>query len=234
MHDHQPVNLRRCLLLGMQAITPFLPGIIPFGLIAGLTPITLGYSWIDASLGSLFMFAGASQLAAYQLLGQESSIWVILVTVMAINLRYVLYSASMAPYLSAAPRATRLLASYGLTDQIYAVCQRDYPLHTWQLSERIAYYAGGTILLWILWQACTLTGALMGQIVPIYWSLDFMIPLTFLALALGTLKSGAHRVAAVVGTTVSWLALDAPMNLGLIGGGIAGIISGILVKRFHS
>jgi Predicted branched-chain amino acid permease (azaleucine resistance) len=100
-------------LQGMRSMLPLLPGIIPFGLIAGLTPITLGYHWSDSILASIWMFAGASQLAAYQLIGEGASIWVILMTVAAINLRYVLYSASMAPFLTDASRPVRLLAGYG-------------------------------------------------------------------------------------------------------------------------
>lgn len=217
---------------GMRAILPLLPGIVPFGLIAGVTPITLGYSWIDSVLGSLLMFAGASQLAAYQLLGEGASIWVILMTVAAINLRYLLYSASLAPDLLGATRSARWLAGYGLTDQIYAIAKRDYPAHQWDLQERLAYYAGGSVTIWLLWQMCTLAGAMVGQIIPVFWSLEFMIPLTFLALALNTLKTRAHRVAAVVGATVSYLGLDLPYNLGLIVGALSGICAAIVSQRW--
>lgn len=216
----------------MRAILPLLPGIVPFGVIAGVTPITLGYSWIDSVLGSLLMFAGASQLAAYQLLGEGASIWVILMTVAAINLRYLLYSASLAPDLLGATRGARWLAGYGLTDQIYAIAKRDYPAHQWDLQERLAYYAGGSVTIWLLWQMCTLAGAMIGQIIPVFWSLEFMIPLTFLALALNTLKTRAHRVAAVVGATVSYLGLDLPYNLGLIVGALSGICAAIVSQRW--
>lgn len=216
----------------MRAILPLLPGIIPFGLIAGVTPITLGYSWLDAVTGSLLMFAGASQLAAYQLLGEGASIWIILMTVAAVNLRYLLYSASLAPDLNGASRSARWLAGYGLTDQIYAVAKRDYPAHQWDLDERLAYYAGGTVTIWLLWQICTLAGAMLGQVIPVFWSLEFMIPLTFLALALNTLKTRAHRVAAVAGATVSYLGLTLPYNFGLIAGALTGILAGLLSQRW--
>ena len=127
---------------------PFLPGIVPFGVVTGFTPISFGFTWIDSCLGSLLMFAGASQLATYQLMNEGASIWVILLTVTAINLRYVLYSASIAPHLADANRLTRLLAGYGLSDQIYPICHRDYRTYDWGLEERIAYYVGGTLLLW--------------------------------------------------------------------------------------
>lgn len=224
-------STRARALQGIQAIAPLLPGIIPFGLIAGLTPVTLGYTWVDSWAGSLLMFAGASQLAAYQLLGEGATLWVILLTVAAVNLRYLLYSASIAPYLSEAPRSARWLAGYGLTDQIYAVSVRDFPLHQWHISEKLAYYGAGTAVIWALWQVCTLAGALIGQVIPVFWSLEFMIPLTFLALALGTLKTHAHRSAGAVGALVSFVGIDAPYNLGLIAGALAGVIAGLLIHR---
>ena len=227
-------QLQSRALQGMRAMTPFLPGIVPFGLIAGFTPVSFGFTWFDAWAGSLLMFAGASQLAAYQLMHESASLWVILFTVAAINLRYLLYSASIAPHLADASRPIRLLAGYGLTDQIYAICHRDYPTHDWDLQERVAYYAGGTFLLWGLWQACTVLGAFVGQIIPVFWSLEFMIPLTFLALALDTLKTRSHQVAALIGAIVSFAGLQLPYNLGLMLGGIAGIIAGVMHQRIRS
>ena len=232
---HDPNRqLQSRALQGMRAMTPLLPGIVPFGLIAGFTPVSFGFTWFDAWAGSLLMFAGASQLAAYQLMHESASLWVILFTVAAINLRYLLYSASIAPHLADASRPIRLLAGYGLTDQIYAICHRDYPTHDWDLQERVAYYAGGTFLLWGLWQACTVVGAFVGQIIPVFWSLEFMIPLTFLALALNTLKTRSHQVAALIGAIVSFAGLQLPYNLGLMLGGVAGIIAGVMHQRIRS
>ena len=232
---HDPNRqLQSRALQGMRAMTPLLPGIVPFGLIAGFTPVSFGFTWFDAWAGSLLMFAGASQLAAYQLMHESASLWVILFTVAATNLRYLLYSASIAPHLADASRPIRLLAGYGLTDQIYAICHRDYPTHDWDLQERVAYYAGGTFLLWGLWQACTVVGAFVGQIIPVFWSLEFMIPLTFLALALNTLKTRSHQVAALIGAIVSFAGLQLPYNLGLMLGGIAGIIAGVMHQRIRS
>ena len=60
-----------------------------------------------------------------------------------------------------------------------------------------------------------------------------MIPLTFLALALNTLKTRAHQVAAATGAIVSFTGLDLPYNLGLILGGVIGILVGmVFFKRF--
>ena len=231
MNSQQSRRLRSPFIKGMRAMLPFLPGIVPFGVVTGFTPISFGFTWIDSWLGSLFMFAEAAQLAAYQLINEDASIWIILLTVTAINLRYVLYSASIAPHLADANRLTRLLAGYGLSDQIYPICHRDYRTHEWGLEERIAYYTGGTLLLWGLWQACTLIGAFAGQIIPVFWSLEFIIPVTFLTLALQSLKTMAHRVTAISGALVSFVGLELPYSLGLILGAISGVCFGALYQR---
>ena len=61
-----------------------------------------------------------------------------------------------------------------------------------------------------------------------------MIPLTFLALALNTLKTRSHQVAALIGAIVSFAGLQLPYNLGLMLGGIAGIIAGVMHQRIRS
>lgn len=217
---------------GALAILPLTPGIIPFGLIAGLTPVQLGYHWIDSALASLLIFAGASQIAAYQLIAQSSPAWLIVLTVVAVNLRYVLYSASIAPHLSDAPWPIRIAAAYGLTDQSYAVCLQTFSAREFDLRERLAFYFGGVAVIWSVWQCATLVGALAGQVIPQFWSLEFMIPLSFFVLALSTLRRPPHRTAAVLGGSVAAVLMSAPFNLGLITGAILGVLGGMLHHRW--
>jgi 4-azaleucine resistance transporter AzlC len=220
------------LQAGAWAILPLTPGVIPFGLIAGLTPVQLGYHWLDSVIASLLIFAGASQIAAYQLIAEHSSVWVIFLTVIAVNLRYVLYSASIAPHLSDAPWPLRVLAAYGLTDQSYAVCLKTFATRDFDLSERLRFYFGGSAVIWSVWQVTTLIGALAGQVIPRLWSLEFMIPLSFFVLALGTIHRAPHRTAAIVGGTVAALLMHVPFNLGLITGALFGVIAGMAHHRW--
>lgn len=223
----------RLFQAGALAILPLTPGVIPFGLIAGVTPVQLGYDWSESVAASLLIFAGASQIAAYQLLAEEAGLGVILLTVMAVNLRYLLYSASIAPHLTDAPWGFRLLASYGLTDQSYAICTRAFATRSLDLGERLRFYFGGALVMWSVWQSATLVGALAGQVIPRVWNLEFMVPLSFLVLALSTIQRPAHRTAAVVGGTVAALMLNAPFNSGLMTGALCGILAGIGHNRWE-
>ena len=93
---------------GARLILPMLVGVIPFGLVAGATPATTGLGG-GVSIGlSTIVFAGASQLAAAEVLADGGSALVAVVAACTINLRMMLYSASLAPYLAAVPLRRRL------------------------------------------------------------------------------------------------------------------------------
>ncbi|MCU1374911.1 MAG: branched-chain amino acid transporter permease, partial [Actinomycetia bacterium] len=58
---------------GMAAIVPMLVGVIPFGLVAGASPVAKGLGgWAAVGFSSI-VFAGASQLAAIDVLGDGGS-----------------------------------------------------------------------------------------------------------------------------------------------------------------
>ena len=83
---------------GITSVLPMLPGIAPFGVIAGLTAIGTGLSTTQAMVTSGLIFAGASQLAMLQLIADGAIPAVIMLTVMTVNLRFAMYSASLAPH----------------------------------------------------------------------------------------------------------------------------------------
>src|SRR5918999_5349903 len=112
---------------GAKAVAPQLIGVIPFGLVAGATP-TDGGLGVGAAAGfSSIMFAGASQLAAIDVLTHGGTVLVAVLAAWTINLRMVLYSASLAPFLTKDKLRWRMLASYLLVDQVYAVGVTRWP-----------------------------------------------------------------------------------------------------------
>src|SRR5438067_10353116 len=106
---------------GARAVAPMLIGVAPFGLVVGATSVTDHFG-IGAAVGlSTIVFAGASQLAVLQALASGGSAIVAAIAAWTINLRILLYSASLAPELSHETTVRRLAAAYFLTDQAYAV-----------------------------------------------------------------------------------------------------------------
>jgi predicted branched-subunit amino acid permease len=83
--------------------------------------------------------------------------------------------------------------------------------------------AGG-LFWWILWQLMVGIGVLVGNVIPTSWSLDFAVPLLFLALLINALRDRPGLVAAAVSGVVAVLGRDLePAGLGLLSGAICGI-----------
>ena len=236
---------------GAVAVAPMLIGIIPFGLIAGATPVTDGLGGAAAVGLSTIVFAGASQLAAADVLAHGGSVVVAVLAACTINLRMLLYSASIAPYLADEPLPRRLAAAYLLTDQAYAVSITRWASDTASSDtassdtassdtassdiassdtgggRRFAYFLGAGLLLWAVWQASTIVGVLVGAAVPADVPLDFAVPLVFLVLLVPTLTSRPALVAAAVGGAAAVSAAEAGAGpLYVIVGALSGIAAG--------
>ena len=203
-----------------------LVGIIPFGLIAGATPVTNGLGGAAAIGLSTIVFAGASQLAAVDVLAHGGSVLVAVLAACTINLRMLLYSASIAPYLADEPVPRRLGAAYLLTDQAYAVSITRWSTDT-DRERRLPYFLGAGLLLWSAWQVSTVVGVLVGSAVPADVPLDFAVPLVFLVLLVPTLTSRPALVAAAVGGAAAVAAAEAGAGpLYIIVGALSGIAAG--------
>ena len=216
---------------GALDTAPILVGVVPFGIIAGVAAVASGLGTVLAIAFSPVVFAGASQLAAYDLIGRDASIVVIVATVLIINSRFVMYSAALAPHLVAAPLSTRVAASYLLTDQAFAVSIVRYGRRPQDpLGDKVAYYFGSALSLWVTWQSSTLVGIVIGTGVPAGWSLDFAIPLVFLALLLPGITDRGTLVAAATGAAVAVVAHPLAYNLGLPVAAVSGIAAGLIAE----
>ncbi|MDQ3945133.1 MAG: AzlC family ABC transporter permease, partial [Actinomycetota bacterium] len=193
---------------GAAAVAPMVIGVIPFGLVAGATPMATGLG-AGAALGfSTIVFAGASQLAAIDVLAGDGSVAVAILAAWTINLRMLLYSASLAPYLAGEPFWRRLAGSYLLVDQVYAVCVTRWPEED-EPRRRIPFMVGAGLLLWAIWEGSTLTGTLVGSALPDRIPLDFAVPLVFLVLLVPAVTTRPAVVAAAAGGIAAVLAAEA-------------------------
>ena len=224
------------LRAGAMAIVPMLIGVIPFGLVAGVTPVAGGLG-AGAAVGfSTVVFAGASQLAAIDVLTDGGTAVVAALTACTINLRMLLYSASMAPYLARERFGRRMLIAYFMTDQAYAVSITRWAgeptddARPETIERRCSYFLGAGLTLWTAWQASTVAGALLGNAVPDSVPLGFAVPLVFLVLLVPTLSKLHAVVAAAVGGAATVIALELGVGpLSVMVGAIAGVLAGALV-----
>ncbi len=220
---------------GVMAIAPMLIGVIPFGLVAGVLPVTEGLGGAAAVGFSTIVFAGASQLAAIEVLGDGGTAVVAALAACTINLRILLYSASLSPYLARESLLRRMVAAYLLTDQAYAVSilrwgDQGLASATPEVAgRRWSYYLGAALALWVPWQFATIAGVLLGNAVPDSLPLGFAVPLVFLVLLVPTLTKLHAVVAAVVGGSATVVSLELGAGaLSVMIGALAGVVAGAL------
>lgn len=215
---------------GVRDSLPLLLGIIPFALVAGVAAAEAGLSLVQALGMSVFVFAGASQLAALDLLGSDAPLVVVVLTAAVINLRMLMYSASIAPHFRAATGRVRAVLAYFLTDQAFALTVARYDADD---SGQRWYYLGLSLALWGVWQVGTVIGVAVGAGVPESWGLEFAVPLVFLALLVPALKERESLVAGAVAGVVAVAGAGLPLNLGLIVAATAGVVGGILAEEWR-
>jgi len=229
-----PPTRRREFLAGCRDEAPILLGVIPFGMIYGLVAVGAGLPASTAQAMSSVVFAGSAQFIAAQLIHDGAPAAAVVATVFLVNLRHALYSASVAPHLKHLGPAWKGILAYLLTDEAYAVAISRY--HREGQGGEVSphrhwYFLGAGLALWASWQWSTALGVFFGARVPQGWSLDFTLPLTFIALVFPSLKDRAGGAAALSAGVVAVLAAGLPYKLGLMLAAAAGIAAGLLAGK---
>jgi 4-azaleucine resistance transporter AzlC len=213
--DSQVQTRQQAYRQGAKDAFPSVIGLIPFGLIVGTASTAAGMDpWLALAM-SIIVYAGASQLAAIALMVQSAPMAIVLATVLVVNLRFVMYSASLAPFFRELSTGRKWLLSYGLTDHLFALVNARFtPDGSHKHVD--AYYIGGAVPTWLTWNTMVAIGIFAGTLVPKQWSLDFAIPLVFLALVFPALTSRTHWITAGVALVAAVFTAGLPMKLGLI------------------
>ena len=214
---------------GGMASLPMSMAVIPFGAVCGATAAASGLDFHQATALSWMVFAGSSQLVAVHLLASGAPIWVIVLTGWLVNLRFVMYSATLAPCFSDSPWTRRTLAAYLLVDQSFALTLA-------QMTQQrpraycAAFYFALSLSLWLQWQVASLVGILAGSLIPGDWSIDFVVALTFISFTVPLLENRLARVAALTGGAVA-LAPPLPFRLNLMAAALAGAALALVLEQ---
>lgn len=214
---------------GIRAEIPLLIGVFPFGLIYGALALNSGLSPAAAQMMSSIVFAGSSQFIAAQLFRESAPGLVIVLTIAVVNLRHMLYSASLAPYVASLPMRWKVLLSYLLTDEAYAPTVLHYEKDGVSRTSHWFFLAAG-LSLWLTWQVSTAVGIFLGSAIPDSWSLDFALPLTFIAMVVPVLKTRPMAAAALSAGLTALIAYPLPYRSGLILAALVGIAVGTVLE----
>jgi len=222
----------RDFITGARDAIPILLGVVPFAMICSVAAISVGLTPLEAIGMNFIVFAGASQLAVLQLMGEGAFWLVMLLTAWVINLRFTMYSASLAPYLQKEPLQRKAPFAYILSDQAFGVTMSHFANE--MPANPAWYYYGVAAAIWATWNISAIVGALLGTLVPESWGLDFAFPLSFMALMFAALKDRPTVLAAVVGGLIAVLAKGLPYNLGLVLAALLGIGAGVLAESMSN
>lgn len=214
---------------GVQAELPLLIGVFPFGMIYGALALNAGISTSAAQMMSSIVFAGSAQFVTTQLVHDAAPGLVIVLTIAVVNLRHMLYSASLAPHLASLSTRWKTLLSYLLTDEAYAPTIIKYEREGTQPFSHW-FLLGAGLALWSTWQISTAFGIFLGTAIPESWSLDFALPLTFIAMVVPVMKGRPYIAAALSAGVTALIAYSLPYKLGLILAALVGITIGTYLE----
>jgi predicted branched-subunit amino acid permease len=228
----ETMRMNKDFSVGVRGALPILIGVIPFALISGVAAVSVGLTFFETLGMSVIVFAGASQLAVFQLMSAGSP-WIIMVlTAWIINLRFTMYSATLAPYLQKLSMGQKALLAYMLSDQAFGISVSHFVSNE-KVSHRW-YYFGAALTVWVAWQISAVIGALLGALVPVSWGFDFAFPLSFMALMFGALRDYPTVVAALAGGIIAVLAKELPYNIGLVLAIFLGIAAGYFAESLKT
>jgi len=215
---------------GFAAGAPTLFGIAAWGLVVGIAMVKVGLSVPQALGMTLLVFAGSAQLASLPLIVAHAPIWVIFATALVVNLRFVIFSALLAPHFAHLPWKTRFGLGYISGDMTVALFLQRFPSPASE-AGKLSYLKALMYPNWAVWQVGSVTGILLGSTVPTQWGLGFAGTLAILCITVPMVAHKAVLAGVVVASAVSVLAFGFPYKLGLLAAVVAGMLTAMVVEE---
>jgi predicted branched-subunit amino acid permease len=217
--------------LDMALVTP---GLAAWGVMTGVAMVKSGMSAVELTLMALFVYAGSSQLAALPLIAAGAPMWVILATSTCVNLRFVVFSAHLRPYVAHLPTRQRALRGYLFADLNYGLFVRRFPQPATDaegIAAQDAYWLGNGVSCWLVWSTSSLVGAALAATIPEAWGLGFAGVLALLGTMVMLATTWQRLAAAVVAGAVAIAAFALPLKLNILVAIAAAIAAGVVLER---
>ena len=219
-------------LLGVNRTLPLLLGAFPFGLIYGALAVSSGFSLPATMAMSLFVFAGSSQFIAVGLFAVNAPILVMILVTFVVNLRHMLYSLSLLPFLKHLPQSWRAALAFWLTDETFAVTVFHYQ-ETSRNENKHWFQLGSSLAMYINWQFWSFLGMILGEKVPNAenWGLDVAMPITFIGMIIPFVNTSSMLICVLTAGALSLFTNGLPYKMGIMISALLGIMAGIFVEK---
>jgi predicted branched-subunit amino acid permease len=221
---------------GLALMAPMAMGVGAWGLMTGVAMVKSGMSVIEALAMTFLVYAGSSQLAAIPLLVAGAPAWVVLATGFCVNLRFVVFSLHLRPYLMHMPRWRRLVHGYLTADMSYATFIAKYaapPANREEERAQEGFLTGGYFITWSAWMSMSTVGIALANLIPQTWGLGFAGVLSLVGI-LGSMATTRLRVlSALIAGATAVAAYALPLKLNIVTGiGVAVLLCFWLEKQF--
>ena len=227
------MSARGQMFAGARAISGVMLGTSAWGLVVGVALIKTGLSVPQALGMSFLVYSGSAQLASLPLMASVAPIPMIWLTSLVMNLRFVIFSASLAPQLAHLPKRWQVLLGYLNGDSAFVLFDRynqNHPDH----PERHWWMLGAAGYSWLGWQLTTIAGIVLASQVPDQWGLALAGTLALLALAMSVINGLPVVIGAITAGVVAVACASWPLRLGLLTAVIAGIAAGWIFESIQS
>ena len=225
--DPAVARLRRdAFVRGARAIAPALMATSIWGLVAGVAMIKTGLTTAQALAMTLLVYSGSAQMASLPLIGAGAPVWVVLVTAAVVNLRFIVFSATLWPYFGRLPMPRRLLLGYLTADIGLAVFiaryggvaddQRGNEEQRW-------FYLGILAATWLSWQPMSILGIALAEVIPGNWGLEYAAILALIAILVPMFSDRPAIAGCLTAGIVAVITAALPLKLGLLLAVIAGV-----------
>lgn len=221
---------------GLRDMLPVALGIGAWGLMTGVAMLQAGMSLFESIAMTVLVYAGSSQLAAIPLLIAGAPAWVVLATSFCVNLRFVVFSLHLRPYLMHMPRWRRMTHGYLTADMSYALFTRKYarpPESEAEQRGQEAYLTGNYCVTWVSWMGLSLLGIFLANMIPPTWGLGFAGVLSLVAIVCSMATTRLRILAVLIAGVTAVAAYALPLKLNIVAGiGVAVLLCFWLEKQF--
>ena len=223
--------------IGASEMWPQAPGMAAWGLMTGVAMAKSGMSLFESLLMTLTVFAGSSQLAATPLLIAGAPAWVVFATAFCVNLRFVVFSLHLRPYLVHLPWLERISHGYLTTDLTYVMFTRRFA-HPGDTPEAYraqeAYLAGSNTACWLSWMPASVAGVVLANFIPTAWGLGFAGILCLIGILCSLASTRLRVMSAAVAATAAIVAYSLPFKLNIVVAIAVAVLACMSAERLRS
>ncbi|MCU0969049.1 MAG: AzlC family ABC transporter permease [Rubrivivax sp.] len=220
---------RAQFIAGARAVASSLPGMAAWGLVTGIAMTKIGLALAPALGLTFVVYSGTSQLAVLPMLAGGAAVAAMVATAFVANLRFVVYSATLAPHLRRVPLPLRLATGFVTIDGPLAALM--LRRRTGRLVQRVAFLNGANAATWVAWCGSSTLGIVGAAVLPFGPELGYVAVLALLGMALPLLAGRPAWAAALASAAVAIAGIDWPHRLGTAAAVAAGVVAALVAGR---